>query len=190
MNPMQRKAILDSLAETVGAERAAAICKRADRYFGTVVEKATPEDYLNATLRESFRDAHDGDVSEWDKLAVDGGAKKIGRVKLGEEGALPGDRYSVGIGADKLFNLVAEVESGRHFWTIHASYVISDEEAAHANEGVDVMLNKEHLASLTVVVCFVCEQPHDLVASKPCLGEPVSYQEDGAPVYRDGESYS
>lgn len=86
MNREQRQAILDALEDNGKTpEEVASIAERCDAYFGTVAFKPEVFDFLNATLRESWRDDHDGSVAEWDRSAIASGRTRLGRITLGEE---------------------------------------------------------------------------------------------------------
>lgn len=55
--------------------------KRTDAYFATLFP-ATLDDWVNACLRETWRDNHAGSPVEWDRVAREGGMTHIGRVEL------------------------------------------------------------------------------------------------------------
>ncbi len=59
---------------------------------------------------------------------------------------------------------------GRHRWMALATYVLSDEEARMAHEGVPVLLDQPHLAAFHVG-CLDCEQEYGEAVTKRC-GSP------------------
>lgn len=89
--------------------------------------------------------------------------------------ARPGDRYRVTVGYDRLDQAAAlNAAASAHLWILITTYGLTDEEAAVAIEGIDQLLDRDHLLAVTGIGCYICEQPHSLVAGKPCAGEPAS----------------
>lgn len=85
----------------------------------------------------------------------------------------PGERYRVHAGFDRLDHAAAQnMQAGAHLWTLLVSYGLTDQEAAHATEGVDTLLDADHLLSVSPLGCFICERYYEDVVGKPCAGDP------------------
>ena len=56
---------------------------------------------------------------------------------------------------------------GRHRWMALATYVLSDEEARMAHEGVPVLLDQAHLGSFHIG-CLDCEQEYGAAMTARC----------------------
>jgi hypothetical protein len=98
----------------------------------------------------------------------------------------PGDRFVAAVGSDRLDRAAAmNTRAGAHLWIIATSYGLTDQEAANGIEGVQVLLDDDHLLSVTAIGCYICEQPYSEAVGRRCKGEPVAY-DMRTPIYRDG----
>jgi hypothetical protein len=101
----------------------------------------------------------------------------------------PGDQFKADVAPGFLDEVSAGYEkAGRHLWITNAIYGLTDEEAAHATEGITIYLDRPHLLHVTIVGCFLCEKPYEeAVKDERCKGNPVRYEgPSGRPVYADG----
>ncbi len=95
-----------------------------------------------------------------------------------------GERYRVTEGYDRLDAAAAQnAGHGAHLWILLTTYGLTNEEAAVATEGIDQVLDRDHLLAVTTIGCYLCEQPYREVAGKPCKGHPTSYGPDGTPQW-------
>lgn len=85
----------------------------------------------------------------------------------------PGEQFVAHVGFDRL-NQAASMNQaqGEHLWVLITTYGLTDEEAAHAGEGVQVMLDDAHLLAVSSVGCFTCEQLYEDSVGTKCPGEP------------------
>lgn len=95
-----------------------------------------------------------------------------------------GERYRITEGYSRL-DAAAEQNAaqGAHLWIILTTYGLTGEEAAVATEGIDQLLDRDHLLAVTTIGCYLCEQPYREVAGKPCQGHPTHYAPDGTPMF-------
>lgn len=85
----------------------------------------------------------------------------------------PGDKYVVHVGFDRLDEAVEmNSKAGAHLWTLIVQYGLTDQEAAHASEGVQVVMDRDHLLATFPIGCYICEQLYEDCAGKPCPGNP------------------
>lgn len=78
----QKLDILEAIVQHTGQPGyAEELGKRVDAYFATMFP-GTLDDWVNAALRETWKDNHDGSPAEWDRPARARGLKRIGRIEL------------------------------------------------------------------------------------------------------------
>ena len=95
-----------------------------------------------------------------------------------------GERYRVTEGYDRLDAASAQNAAQKaHLWILITTYGLTDEEAAISSEGVDQLLDVDHLLCVTQIGCYICEQPYREVAGRPCRGFPTSYAPDATPQW-------
>ena len=88
-------------------------------------------------------------------------------------GSRLGEHYHVQVGFDRLDEAAAlNSAAGAHLWVILTTYGLTDQEAAHASEGVDQLLDVAHLLAVTGIGCYICEGLYVEVVGKPCPGDP------------------
>ena len=85
----------------------------------------------------------------------------------------PGEQFVARIGFDRLVG-AAEMNQaqGEHLWVLITAYGLTDEEAAHSEEGVQVILDSAHLLSVSPIGCYTCEQSYEDAVGTKCPGEP------------------
>ena len=84
-----------------------------------------------------------------------------------------GDRFHVNPGFERLDAALAlNRKAGAHLWVMATTFGMTDQEAAHGHEGVDVIMDEAHLLSVTPVFCYRCEKPYQEALGQPCVEIP------------------
>lgn len=97
----------------------------------------------------------------------------------------PGEQYKVEAGRPGPA-AGREPPKGEHDWSIIVCYRLSKSEAAGSHEGMNTVLDFEHLDSMSPPVCLRCEMAYKDTVAEKCKGEPVGRLPDGRPIYHDG----
>lgn len=85
----------------------------------------------------------------------------------------PGEQFVAHVGFDRLDRSAAMNQAqGEHLWVLLTCYGLTDEEAAHADEGVQVILDSDHLLSVSPIGCYTCEELYEDAVGTKCSGEP------------------
>ena len=67
-------------------------------------------------------------------------------------------------------------EPPSHAWAALVTYALSEDEALDAHRNLDnsykVILGLTNFAGMTPIMCMSCELPYNMVATKPCNGDP------------------
>jgi hypothetical protein len=85
----------------------------------------------------------------------------------------PGDQFRTAPSFERLDAAVAlNRAADAHLWIIAVTYGLTDQEAAHGGEGVDTLLDGDHLLACTPVCCYRCEKPYPEAVGHPCIEVP------------------
>lgn len=85
-----------------------------------------------------------------------------------------GSQFRVQTGFERLDEALSlNRAAGAHLWVIATTYGMTDQEAAHGQEGIDVVMDQAHLLAVTPVFCYRCEKPYTEAVGKPCVEVPA-----------------
>jgi len=83
---------------------------------------------------------------------------------------IPDTHFRVTTGYDRLNEAEhLNKQAGAHLWVVLLTYGVTAEEAAIAIEGIDQILDADHLLAVTQIGCYICEKEYDEIVGKPSI---------------------